>query len=85
MGFFRQEYWSVVPWSPPGDLPDLGTESWSSVLQADSSPSEPPGKAPVPSIPPDYCPFCLYQSLNGQNSYFMGLSLQMSTTLLKVL
>ena len=26
MGFSRQEYWSVVPFPPPGDLPDLGTE-----------------------------------------------------------
>ena len=22
MGFFRQEYWSELPFSPPGDLPD---------------------------------------------------------------
>ena len=24
MGFFRQEYWSGVPFPPPGDLPNLG-------------------------------------------------------------
>ena len=24
MEFSRQEYWSELPWSPPGDLPDLG-------------------------------------------------------------
>ena len=24
MGFSRQEYWSELPCSPPGDLPDLG-------------------------------------------------------------
>ena len=24
MGFFRQEYWSGVPFPPPGDLPDPG-------------------------------------------------------------
>ena len=24
MGFFRQEYWSELPFSPPGDLPDPG-------------------------------------------------------------
>ena len=26
MGFFRQEYWSGLPFPPPGDLPDPGTE-----------------------------------------------------------
>jgi len=24
MGFFRQEYWSGLPCTPPGDLPDPG-------------------------------------------------------------
>ena len=26
MGFFRQHYWSVLPFPPPGDLPDPGIE-----------------------------------------------------------
>ena len=26
MGFFRQEYWSGLPFTPPGDFPDLGIE-----------------------------------------------------------
>ena len=26
MGFSRQEYWSELPFPPPGDLPDPGTE-----------------------------------------------------------
>ena len=26
MGFSRQEYWSELPCSPPGDIPDLGIE-----------------------------------------------------------
>ena len=26
MGFSRQEYWSRLPFSPPGDLPDPGIE-----------------------------------------------------------
>ena len=26
MGFFRQEYWSQLPFSPPGDLPDQKIE-----------------------------------------------------------
>ena len=25
-GFFRQEYWSGLPYPPPGDLPDPGME-----------------------------------------------------------
>ena len=27
MGFSRQEYWSGVPFPPPGDLPDPGIKS----------------------------------------------------------
>ena len=27
MGFSRQQYWTRLPWSPPGDLPNPGTES----------------------------------------------------------
>ena len=27
MGFSRQEYWSGLPFPPPGDLPDLGEQS----------------------------------------------------------
>ena len=27
MGFSRQEYWSGLPFPPPGDLPDLGVKS----------------------------------------------------------
>ena len=26
MGFLRQEYWSGLPFPPPGDLPDPGIE-----------------------------------------------------------
>ena len=44
MGFFRQEYWSGLPFPSPGDILALGIESRSPALQADSLPSEPPGK-----------------------------------------
>ena len=44
MGFPRQEYWSGLPFSSAGSLPDPGIESRSPALQADSTPSEPPGK-----------------------------------------
>ena len=46
IGFPGQEYWSGVPFPSPGDLPDPGIEPRSPVLQADSLPSEPPGKLP---------------------------------------
>ena len=36
MGFSRQEYWSVLPFSSPGDLPDPGVKPWSPALQVDS-------------------------------------------------
>ena len=32
MGFSRLEYWSVLPFPSPGDLPDPGTEPWSPAL-----------------------------------------------------
>ena len=44
MGFSRQEYWSGLPCSPPGDLPHPGVEPRSPALQAVSLLSEPPGK-----------------------------------------
>ena len=42
--FSRQEYWSGLPCPPPEDLPNQEMEPRSSTLQADSLPSEPPGK-----------------------------------------
>ena len=45
MGFSRQEYWSGLPFPPPGDLPNLGIKPRSLALQADSFPSEPPGNS----------------------------------------
>ena len=44
MGFSRHEYWSGVPFPSPGDLPYPGIKPQSPALQADSLPSEPPGK-----------------------------------------
>ena len=44
MDFSRQEYWNGLPLPSPGDLPDPGIEPRSPTLQADSLPSEPPGK-----------------------------------------
>ena len=44
MDFSKQEYWSQLPLSPPGDLPDPGIEPKSPALQAGSLLSEPPRK-----------------------------------------
>ena len=44
MGFPRQEYWSGLPFPPPGALPNPGIEPGSPALQADSLPSELPEK-----------------------------------------
>ena len=47
MGFFRQEYWSGLPFPSAGDLPHSGIEPGSPgspALQVGSLPAEPPGK-----------------------------------------
>ena len=44
MGFPRQEYWKGLPCPSRGDPPNPGIKQRSPVLQADSLPSEPPGK-----------------------------------------
>ena len=36
MGFSWKDYWSRLPFTPPGDLPDPGIELGSPALQADS-------------------------------------------------
>ena len=59
MAFSRQEYWSGLTFSTPGDLPDPGIEPASPVspaLQVDPLPTEPclsnncAGLGKVPSI-----------------------------------
>ena len=64
--FSRQEYWTGLPFSSPGDFPDPGIEPGSPTLQSDTLPSEPPGKpwmvtwlvpkdtASVPALTPLY-------------------------------
>ena len=47
MGFSRQEYWSVLPGPPPGDLPDPGIDPMSHTTpawQVGSLPLVPLGK-----------------------------------------
>ena len=57
MGFSRQEYWSGLPFPSPGNLPNPGIKSWSPTLQADSFPSEPPGKPDVKFCQAKNCKF----------------------------
>ena len=44
VGFPRPEYWSGLPFSPPGDLPDPGIKSESPALAGEFFTTEPPEK-----------------------------------------
>ena len=44
MGFPRQEYWSGLPFPPPGDLSNSGIKPASPVLAGGFVTTEPPGK-----------------------------------------
>ena len=44
MGFSRQEYWSGLPFPPPGDLPNSGIKPASPVLAGRFFTPEPPGE-----------------------------------------
>ena len=44
MRFSRQEYWSELPFPPPGDLPDPGIKLVSPVLAGGFFTTVPPGK-----------------------------------------
>ena len=52
----KDEYWSRLQFPSPGDLPDPGIEPRSPVLQADTLPSEPPGKPQKKDEQKDYQP-----------------------------
>ena len=47
MGFPRQEYWSRLPFPPPGDLPVPGIEPTYPALTGRFFATEPPGKPHV--------------------------------------
>ena len=52
MGFSRQEYWSRLPCLSPGVLPDPGIAFPAApAFQADSLPTEPPGKLSLEGEP----------------------------------
>ena len=56
VGFFRQEYWSGLPFPSPGDLPNPGIEPRSPALQADALLYEPSGKPRLLKLPHN----CIY-------------------------
>ena len=55
MEFSKQEYWSGWPFPSPGDPPHPGTEPGYPSLQADSLPTEPPGKCKEGWVPKNWC------------------------------
>ena len=57
MGFSRQEYWSGLPSTSLGDLPNPRIKPGSSTLQADPLSSEPPRKPKISST-------CMLKNLN---------------------
>ena len=71
MGFSRQEYWSGLSCSPLGDLPDPKTELTFPVLQADSWPTEPPGKPFF--LPTPYQIVYIYQLKKKKHPHYISI------------
>ena len=76
MGFSRQEYWSKLPSSPPGALPDPRIKPGSPTLQTDSLPSEPQGKPQINKVPCQFIDSVYF--MNFQNLCFEFFKLQNS-------
>jgi len=51
MEFSRQEYWSGLPFPPPGDLPDPGIKPVSPALAGRFFTTVPPGMPPIDQYP----------------------------------
>ena len=56
MGFSRQDYWSGLPFPPPGDLLTWGSNTRLLLWQADSLPLEQPGKPKAKPLTINYQP-----------------------------
>ena len=64
MGFFRQEYWSGLPFPSPGALPDPGKEPSSPTLTGGFFTIEPPRKPKLnDSVVQIFCILFLYYLL----------------------
>ena len=59
----KQEYWSELLISSPGDLPDRGIKLWSPALQADSLLSEPPEKFPKTNEIFRRCKYIIFRTI----------------------
>ena len=87
MVFSRQEYWSGFPFPSPGDLPNPGIKPESPTLQADSLPSEPPGKPSSSSCCCSVTKSCptLYDPMDCRQRSQAFLSFTISQSLLKLM
>ena len=65
MGFYRQEYWSGLPFPPPRDLPDPGLEPTSPALPGGFFTTKSPGK-------PTQCQQCLLNMSSDIKVGFRG-------------
>ena len=82
LGFSRQEYWSGLPFPPPGDVLNPGIKPWSPALQADSLPSEPVGNSWVApkfskSLPEQASFLCTRQGLACLPSQYWAHPMQL--------
>ena len=65
MEFSMQEYWSGSPFPSPGDLPNPGIEPRFPALQADSLPSEPPGRPGIKGTQDNFFSLANYTMLGS--------------------
>ena len=70
MEFPRQEYWSGLLFSSPGDLPNPGIESRSPALWVDSLTSEPPGKPLLVRRDTNFSPVWVPGSVPSRTFFF---------------
>ena len=73
MRFSRQEYWSVLPFPPPGDLPDPGIKPAPSAFAGWFSTTEPPGKC-YSTIRLKRCSFLIWFFFSFHTWYFTSFN-----------
>ena len=71
-----KNYWSGLPCPSPGDLPNPGIEPMSPALQADSLPSEPPGKPTNMMILPKYFRRDFTSLEEGNQNFVISITLE---------
>ena len=73
MGFFRQEYWSGLPFPSPGDLPEPGIEPGSPALKADPLPTELWGKPKISIVEIGGNAILSWISIRNSNKWNQGV------------